>query len=79
MALQPSLSFSPLSSGRSGGPLTAGVAAAWGRLVSSDGGQGRQSQYWSILPGFSASLFLLQLHLWHSDESQSADKAPEGP
>lgn len=59
-ALQPSLSFSPPSSGLSGGPLTAGADAAWGAAVSSEGGRGRQSQYWPILTGFSASLLMLQ-------------------
>lgn len=59
-ALQSSLSFSPLPSGLSGGPLTAAVDAAWGRPMSSEGGQGRLSQYWSILPGFSALLLMLQ-------------------
>ena len=77
-ALQPSFS-SPLSSGSSGGPFTAGVDAAWGRPVSSEGGQGRQSQYWSVLPGFSASLLMLQPCPWHSNKGQSTDKAPEGP
>lgn len=78
-ALQPSLSLSSLSSGLSGGPPTAAEDAAWGRPVSSEDGQRRQSQYWSTLPGFSASLLLLQPHPWHSAEIQSTDKAPESP
>lgn len=77
-ALQPSLSFSPLPSGLPGGPLIAAVGAAWGRPVSAEGGQGRLSQYWSTLPGFSALLLMLQ-PIHHTAMRDRDDKAPESP
>lgn len=49
----------------------------WGRPMSSEGGQGKQSQYWSLLAGFSLKPVTALSE--HSNKSHSMGKAPECP